>query len=249
MNTANAFAPFSAMHATVVALFALAAALLILVGRRLDPESRGRMERALGWFALGLWLVSNGWWILPPRFDVSRSLPLHLCDLTSLLAGLVLLWPRRSLRALLYFWGFSMSLQAIVTPEIAFGPESMWFWIFWLSHSAIIGIASYDIVVRGFRPTWSDYRTAVVAGVAYLVVVFTIDALTGFNYGFVGNARPGQASVVDFLGPWPRRVLFMAALAIGAMTLLMLPWHCRRRPLTAEKMSRDVKENRSREGE
>ena len=114
------FEPFSLMHVMLIVLFAAATALLILVGGRLEPQSRRRLDRNLGALMLVLWVVSNGWWMLPPRFDVARSLPLHICDVTSLIAGIVLIWARRPLRALLYFWGIGMSLQAIVTPEIAF---------------------------------------------------------------------------------------------------------------------------------
>ena len=219
------FEPFSPLHGLIILLFMALTALLILVGRRLDPPARSRMERALGVVMIALWIFSNGWWLLPPRLDPSRSLPLQVCDITSLLAGIVLLTPRRPLRALLYFWGIGMSLQALLTPEIAFEPNTIWFWLFWLSHAAIIGIAIYDIAARGFRPTWQDFRLAVVVGLVYLAVVFTINLIFGYNYGYVGNARPGEASIIDFLGPWPQRVVLMSALVIGLMAVLMLPWH------------------------
>lgn len=224
------FSPFSLLHGLIVLLFMTATAMLILVGRRLSDDGRRRLDKTLGVSIVALWIVSSGWWMLPARFDASTTLPLHVCDLTSLLAGLVLLFPRRRLRALLYFWGIGMSLQAIVTPDISFGPGSAWFWIFWMSHAAIIAIAVYDFAVRGFRPQWSDFRFAVVAGLAYLAVVLAINIAFGFNYGFVGDARPGEVSVVDFLGPWPLRVVWMAALVTGFMALLMLPWHFSRTP-------------------
>lgn len=219
------FAPFSPLHGLIILLFMAATALLILVARRLGAHGRRRLDKSLGLAIVALWIVSSGWWMLPARFDASRTLPLHVCDLTSLLAGLVLLFPRRPLRALLYFWGIGMSLQAIVTPDISFGPGSVWFWIFWMSHAAIIAIAVYDVAARGFRPEWTDFRLAVVAGLAYLAVVLAINITFGFNYAFVGDARPGEVSVVDFLGPWPLRVVWMAALVIGFMAVLMLPWH------------------------
>lgn len=223
------FEPFSALHAGILLLFTAATALLIYTGRRLAPSGRSRLDRNLGLVMIALWVVSNGWWLLPPRFDAARSLPLQLCDVTSLLAGVVLLLPRRRLRALLYFWGIGMSLQAVLTPEIAFEPNSAWFWIFWMSHAGIIGIAIYDVVVRGYRPTWEDFRFAVFAGLVYLGVVLVINITLGFNYGYVGNARPGEASIIDFLGPWPYRVGIMAVLVIGVMAALMFPWHVARR--------------------
>lgn len=219
------FEPFSPLHGLIVLLFMAATALLVLVGARLDPPARSRLERYVGVAMIALWAVSNGWWLLPPRFDPARALPLHVCDITSLLAGVVLLAPRRPLRALLYFWGISMSLQAILTPEIAFEPDTIWFWFFWISHSGVIAITVYDLIVRRFRPAWADFRLSVGAGLVYLGVVLTINVLLDFNYGYVGNALPGEASIIDLLGPWPQRVVLMAVLIIGVMALLMLPWH------------------------
>lgn len=229
--TLDTFEPFSPLHGLIILLFLAATALLVLVGLRLDPPARSRLERNLGMALIALWIYSNGWWLLPARFNAARALPIQVCDITSLLAGIVLLLPRRPLRALLYFWGIGMSLQAILTPEIAFEPNTAWFWIFWASHSAIIAIAVYDIAVRGFRPMWHDFRIAVAVGLAYLAIVFTINLVFGYNYGYVGNARPGEASIIDFLGPWPQRVPLMAALVIGLMAVLMVPWHFARKRL------------------
>lgn len=227
--TLDSFEPFSPLHGLIILLFMATTTLLILVGLRLDPSARARLERNLGITLIALWIYSNGWWLLPARFDAARALPLHVCDITSLLAGVVLLLPRRPLRALLYFWGIGMSLQAILTPEIAFEPDTIWFWIFWASHAAIIAIALYDIAVRGFRPEWHDFRIAVGVGLAYLAIVFAINLVFGYNYGYVGNARPGEASIIDFLGPWPQRVPLMAALVIALMAVLMVPWQLARK--------------------
>lgn len=236
----NTFEPFSPLHGLIILLFAAATTLLIFAAARLSTAGRRRLDRNLGLFMILLWIVSNGWWLLPPRFDAARALPLHVCDITSLLAGIVLLLPRRPLRALLYFWGIGMSLQAIVTPEIAFEPDTIWFWIFWMSHAGIIGIAIYDVVARGYRPTWSDFRLAVMAGLVYLAVVLTVNIAMGFNYGYVGDSRPGEASIIDFLGPWPQRVALMAALVIGFMALLMAPWHVARQ--SAKRYAPDITE-------
>ena len=224
------FRPFSAMHAGVLLLFAMATALLVRIGRRSDAARRARIEHTLGWAMVAVWVVSNVWWLLPPRFDPARSLPLQVCDITSLLAALVLLAPRTWVTVLLYFWGIGMSLQALITPDLSGGPGSIWFWLFWIGHAGTIGIALYVVAVHGYRPTWRHYRFAVSAGLAYLVVVFTVNVLFDSNYGYVGDAQPGQPSLVDFLGPWPGRVGLIAILATMAMAVLVLPWQIWRRP-------------------
>jgi hypothetical integral membrane protein (TIGR02206 family) len=219
-----AFQPFSAMHAGIMLLFTAATLLFIWIGRRSDAARRSRIERTIGWAMVAIWVVNKGWWWFPSRFDAAHTLPLQVCDITSLLVALVLLAPRDWASVLLYFWGIGMSLQALITPDLDRRPDSIWFWFFWISHAGTVGIALYVVAVRGYRPTWRDYRFAVAAGLVYLGVVFSIDVLFDFNYGYVGNARPGRVSVIDFLGPWPGRVGLVAILAILAMAGLMLPW-------------------------
>ncbi|HUF29319.1 MAG TPA: hypothetical protein VMM77_01555, partial [Gemmatimonadaceae bacterium] len=70
------FEPFSPLHGLIILLFGGATALLIFSARRLAPTGRVRLDRNLGLFMIALWIVSNGWWLLPPRFDAARALPL-----------------------------------------------------------------------------------------------------------------------------------------------------------------------------
>jgi hypothetical integral membrane protein (TIGR02206 family) len=224
------FRPFSATHAAVLLLFAAATALLIRYGRRRrGTAALLRLERRLGGALLLLWVVGNGWWLLPPRFDPARSLPLQVCDVTSLAAAVVLIAPVRFARAVLYFWGIALSIQALITPDLGGGVTTAAFWLFWIAHASAVAIAVYDVAARGFRPTWRDYLVAAGAAAAYLVVVLAINLAFGFNYGYVGRATPGQPSLIDFLGPWPERVVVIAALVAAVMALLVLPWELARR--------------------
>ena len=124
----------------------------------------------------------------------------------------------------MYFWGLALGSQAVITPDLVGGPASLAFWWFWLYHLFVVGAGVYVVAVHGFRPTWKDLRFAIAMGVLYVAAMFTIDAIFGVNYGYVGNVTPSRPTLLDVLGPWPLRVVFMALLGAGAMTLLWLPW-------------------------
>jgi uncharacterized membrane protein YwaF len=68
-----------------------------------------------------------------------------------------------------------------------------------------------------------------VASAAYVAVVLPIDLMLGANYGFVGQSKPLNPSIVDLLGPWPERLLIIVPLAALAMLLVLLPWLLARR--------------------
>lgn len=219
------FTAFTALHAITVAGLALAIALLCLVGWRLRGTSHQRgYERGLAVAVGALWVgyqvydgVRNGW-------SVRYSLPLQLCDLAACIAGLAFAAPRRWRHALAWFWGIGLSTQAVITPDLVGGPTTLAYWAFWLYHTFVVGAGVYVVTVRAFRPQWRDLQLAVWTGVAYAVVAFTIDALFGLNYGYFGRRQPGMPTLLDYLGPWPLRAVFMVLIAAVAMWLCWMPW-------------------------
>jgi len=224
----ESFRPFTFAHA--VALLAVAGLIAVLVvgGRRADTRTRARLERNLAWTNLLFWVVAHGWWMLPPRFDAATSLPLHMCHVAQLLASIMLLAPRPALRAIVYFWGFALCTQALITPSLREPPTSVWFWAFWIEHGLLQAIAVYDLVVRRYRPTWRDYGLACIAALVYLAVVLPIDIMLRTDYGFVGETEPENPSILDLLGPWPQRLLLIVFITAAAMAILMLPWQVAR---------------------
>jgi uncharacterized membrane protein YwaF len=85
------------------------------------------------------------------------------------------------------------------------------------------------VAVQRFRPEWSDLRFALLVGVLYAAAIFTVDAAYGLNYGYLGQGTPSRPTLLDVLGPWPLRVVFIVLLGAGAMTVLWLPWLFMRR--------------------
>lgn len=224
------FQPYSALHAAVVVLLLLATMCLVRLRRRWAGSPRaGKLDRALGIAALVVWTMYKVYVWLPGVRGLEYSLPLQFCDFTGFVAPLVLLTSRRPLRAILYFWGLGFSMLAFIAPDLHEGLGSGRFWLFWLSHCAIVASALYDLGGRGFRPGWRDWRIAVAAATVYVAVVAPFDALTHFDYGYVGPPGPGQPPVLDAMGPWPWRLAVQAVLAVVALTVLLLPWEIARR--------------------
>ncbi len=215
------FRLFSPTHAAVVLALLLGTAALVILRRRWadDPRAR-RLDRALAVAAGTLYLASNGWQLLPGNFSPGGALPLHVCDVTLLAVPFALWNDWRPARALLYFWGIGLSTQGFVTPDLQNGPATAGFWFFFLSHAAVVGGAAYDVIGRGYRPTWRDCRLAIFTGFAYLALVLAVDLTWDFNYGYVGRSTPGQPTLIDALGPWPGRVVIIVALFVAVTCLL-----------------------------
>lgn len=219
------FHAFSAIHATVLVTFAVVTALACVVGRRRrGTAGLARGERTVGLAMLGVWLAAQVYWFLPGNFRIDEALPIHMCDITGLIAPLVLLTRRRALRALLYFWGIGLSIHGMLTPVLEDGPSHVRFWLFWLTHASIIGTAVYDLVAGGFRPKWFDWLLAIAACAVWLALVLVVNLSLDVNYGYVGNTTPERPTVIDQLGPWPGRVFKMIVAVLALFTAMWLPW-------------------------
>lgn len=230
VDAAVAFRPYSATHAAVVLGFAAVTGLAVVAGRRRrEAERARRFDRALGWVAFAVWVVTQAYGFLPGQYRPDRVWPIQVCDVAGLVAPLVLWTGWRRLRAVLYFWGLGLSTQAFVQPDVNPDMASVDFWTFWLAHGAVVGTAAYDLAARGFRPGWRDYGTAVLALAAWLAVVLPLDVVTGYNYGYVGGDAGGQPAFILGLGPWPGRLVWLSLLAAAAMAMLVVPWDLARR--------------------
>ena len=229
-NWLDTFHPWSAVHAGVLLLFGgLWWGIISWAANRRASPTLIRGERIFAALMLTVWIVAEGYWALPAHFDPAYSLPIHICDLTALVVPLVFFTRKRLLNAILYFWGYGLSLQAIITPELHFGPRHFDFWLFWGYHSMIMGAAAYVLIVHRYRPTWRDWGYGIAASAVYLAIILPVDIAFRFNYGFLGEAQPTQTTLIDALGPWPQRVFVICALVAVMMTLLLLPWEWHRR--------------------
>jgi hypothetical integral membrane protein (TIGR02206 family) len=220
------FVPFSSLHLLAAAVCALLIAMLATAGRALREHSaEAKLRRTWALFALCYWLVYILWWNWN-GLDLYAGLPLHLCDFNGLVAPLALLTLNRWARATLYFWSFTLTLQAFIQPLLSVGPAHLSFWAFWAGHTVIMASAVYDVAVLRFRPDWRDVGRAMIVSLAYVTVVTPVNLELGTNYGFIGNPPPGKSipPFIDAMGPWPWRAVIVMGLATIGFVLALLPW-------------------------
>jgi len=205
------------------------------IGRTLKGTANGRRyELALSAGLWVLWLAYQAYDFSRHGFDPRHTLPLQMCDFSAIIAALVFARPNRGLQSLAYFWGLALGSQAVITPDLVGGPSTLAFWAFWLYHLFVVGAGVYVVAVQGFRPQWRDLRFALLMGILYTAAMFTIDAVFDLNYGYFGRPLPSRPTLLDVLGPWPLRVVFMVMLGTAAMAALWLPWLVLRRRMEAQ---------------
>ena len=161
--------------------------------------------------------------VIVGTWSVQYTLPLQLTDAVSLAAIVALLTRRRLFVELTYFWTFTASLQAVITPDLAQTFPSVFYFSYFIYHVGAIVAAAYLVLgCRLYPRPRAAYRvfgmTLVWAAIAGLG-----DVITGGNYMYLRD-KPVHASLLSVLGPWPWYIAGAAAvglamlLVVGALT-------------------------------
>lgn len=199
MNPAPQFHVYGPAHLTVIFLTVGLPFLLALLVHR--TKSRV-LERSIC-FAISALLLINyiAYLIVARHFGVTswyKALPMQLCD-WAMFVIIVALWTgNRRWLEVAYFWGIGGTLQALITPNLAFGFPDLRFISFFVAHSGIIIGIVFLMLIYGFRPRAIGILRTFAWTEVYFVTAFTTDLLTGENYGFLLH-KPEAASLLSFL--------------------------------------------------
>lgn len=213
------------LHLSMV-IFVIALVVLISF-TGVKANRKGQLKQFSNWFGISLiclWISYNIYYFLPANFSFDTSLPLHVCDFMAIIASFSLIKPNKKTSALLYFCALVLTGQAIITPTGNQDPMTIRFWLFWLLHAGIISASIYDLIVRKYRPVFKDYLFVIGCDLLYVILILPLDILFGWNYGFIGNIKPDTPTIIDALGPWPQRLIWMVGLVIIVQLIIYLPW-------------------------
>jgi hypothetical integral membrane protein (TIGR02206 family) len=221
-TTTPVFLPWGTSHVTVLVITVLGAVGLVVLARRAGP----RTVRVTGLVLAGVLVVVTLSYQVG-AFDPAHpwlTLPLQLSDLAPYAAAYAVVSGRPWACALTYYWGLTLSIQALLTPALGGGDfPAVSFLVFFTDHVLVVWIAV--LLTWGLRrhPTWRDYRFALLATVVWAVPTQVVNALSGANYGYLDH-KPETASLLDVLGPWPWYLVAEAVLVVGVWALITLPW-------------------------
>jgi hypothetical integral membrane protein (TIGR02206 family) len=225
MNSAPEFHPWSPSHFTVIFLTIVLPFALAFVVRR--TKSR-RLERSICLTLSALLSINYVAYVIVARnFGVDhwyKLLPLQLCDWAMIVIIGALWTGNRRWLEVAYFWGIGGTLQAIITPNLRYGFPDRRFISFFVAHSGIIIGIVFLMLIYGFRPRAIGVLRTFAWTEVYFVVAFSVDLLTGENYGFLLH-KPEAASLLNFLSDWrPLYLLEFHGLAFLFFCTLYAPF-------------------------
>ena len=225
MNSSPPFHPYGVAHLLVIFLTIV---LPFALGALVRWTKSSVIERIIIG-ALSLTLVINYFVYLSlvRQFGAvswEQLLPLQLCD-WAMVVIIIAMWTRRPRWfEVAYFWGIGGTVQAVLTPNLAFGFPDFRFFSFFVSHCGIIVGIIFLMSVHHLRPHPFSIVRVFVWTEFYFIITLTADKFTGFNYGFLLH-KPEAKTLLNILSDYRPLYLFeMHLLALAFFVALYLPF-------------------------
>lgn len=221
VHASEEFTTYGASHVGAVVVLVVGVVALLLVRRVHDPADR--IGKALAVALLATTLPLQALYFTPGQWDLQTSLPIQLCDVASFVAAYALWTHRPWAAALTYYWGITLTSQAILTPDLSADFPHPVYLLFWVMHLGTVLAAVHLVWGRGLHPDWHTYRVAVVVTACWAAALMVLNAVLGTNYGYL-NHKPDAATALDLLGPWPWYVAVEVLVISTVWALMTWPW-------------------------
>ena len=147
-------------------------------------------------------------------------LPITVCGWVVVFSSYMVIGKSQRLFDICYFWLFSGSIFALITPTVITytGPTRFRYYQFWAEHTLGYIAVFYMIFVHKMRPTVKSAIRAYIALWALAAIAYCANRLIGPGANYLFMARPESApSVLDILPP---NFLLRFAIMVAVITLM-----------------------------
>jgi len=219
------FQTFNPVHLATLAVIFLVALVYVLAARvpRLNKWVKP-LTIFLAVVLVGNELLYIGGALAKGLWHYSWGIPLQLCDLAIFAVAYCLFRHKQWVWELAYFWGLGGTLQAVLTPDLRVPFPSYIYFKFFLTHGCIlIGVIFLSAGLKRPITFHSVLRVWVITNL-YSAFVGLFNWLFGTNYLYLCR-KPAQASLIDYLGPWPWYLLGLEAVLIVSLFVYYLPYY------------------------
>ena len=161
-------------------------------------------------------------------WTMETSLPIHLCGISGILAGIMMLRPSYIGFEFLALIGSAGALHAILTPQLNHGSIPFLIFKYYVSHFGIILVPLFLAIVLGYRVKRISWARVFLLCQVLLLFIGTTNYFLGSNYMYL--AEKPMVSNPMVIGEWPWYIIGFEI--IGLIHILLFYFGYRRmRPL------------------
>ena len=179
--------------------------LIVQLSIRIPPDRRKLLMIFLGAFLLSLELVRHYHLYDLGLWSVSASLPIHLCGIARILAGIILIKPNKIGFQFLALIGSPGALHALLTPQLNHGRTDFMIFEYYASHTGIILTPIIFAIVLGYRIQDKAWIQVFIMLQFLLVFIGLSNYILNANYMYLAE-RPLVRNPM-IIGYWPWYIL------------------------------------------
>jgi hypothetical integral membrane protein (TIGR02206 family) len=225
------FREFSLAHFLPILLMV---AVILLIYRYRDTLRASKYEKNIRFalaFAMIISEMSYFWRLVGvPDLDPNPvdHLPITVCGWAIVFGSYMIVTQSQSLFDIVYFWLFSGTVFALITPTVITytGPTRFRYYQFWCEHTLGYIAIFYLIFVHKMRPTIRSAVKSYSLLCVLAAVAFAANRIIGPGANYLFMARPEDTpSILDILPPnFALRLVVMASVVTLMFFLSYLPW-------------------------
>ncbi|MCB1138463.1 MAG: TIGR02206 family membrane protein [Leptospiraceae bacterium] len=167
-------------------------------------------------------------------WEIRYDLPMQLCTWASFAVVITAFTRNQFAFELSYYWILAGSIHGTLTPNLQFDFPHLYFFIYFVGHVSLIVALFYFLFVWKLRPAPGSVKRVFLFTQVYFATAMLTNLALDANYGYLMQ-KPENPSFLDYMGPWPRYLLEMQALAFFLFVLLYLPFRSRRFAMSSRK--------------
>ncbi len=207
----------------------------MMIFKAQNEDVRAAYSRNLGVGILAIILFTQIYiWLIADLWDVRWSLPLQLCDISLILAGLALINRNKFLYEWALLVGFPAAIHSLLTPELTRGFTNFLLFEYYFSHASQILAPLVLTLYFGMRPRIGSWLKLFAAVNVVLAIVFVLDWALDANYIYLME-KPAVDNPL-LIGPWPWYILGVEI--AGFVHIVLFYWIFRKTKWFAPKLAK-----------
>lgn len=205
----NYFELFSTEHLLSLAGYSIFYMVLIFVSQLFSKKNFARiLSYLIIILKLAELIIRNGVY----GETILQLMPIHLCNVTLILAVITMIFPSNHIFQIVYFWSLG-AVSAVLFPDSRLAFPNFVGMSFFLTHFFILFTVAYQMLYLEYRPTLKGFFGSFVCINIFAGIVYKINQILGTNYMYI-NYKPAFQSPLDYFGPWPHYIVIVEIIYI-----------------------------------
>ncbi|WP_404450630.1 TIGR02206 family membrane protein [Virgibacillus necropolis] len=201
---ANFVSPFGLHHFIYISIVVVALAALLLNRGQVRAKASG-IGTIILLVSIIQQIVLYSWYFIETGFNISESLPLHICRISSLLGIYFLLTKNTKALDIMFFFGL-YAYGSFLYPQRIYPVDHVIGISFVINHAVTILLPYFGYIAYNWRPKFKGLLRAYFFFVLYIAFVYILNPLIDGNYFYL-KYRP-------FFREWPDSIYIAGVLFV-----------------------------------